>query len=288
MHELCRFLRSKRAGIVCPSEKDLFEAFRLTPFEKVKVVILGQDPYPNRRQAMGLAFSIPPALRPHPLSLRNIYHELQTDLDIAPARRGDLTRWAEAEGVLLLNCTLTVRAGKAKSHRGKGWTRLTNEAIKLLNERREPVVFLLWGAEAKKKARLVKASRHKILCADHPAAPGGDFFGRSHFSKTNAFLKKNRLGEIDWRVISYLHHERHVPATRLKSSQRARRDETCSAPDPRPCASRKEPTVSRISSGGRAASCAFVRCATMSTLGILPRRKPQLLLKEWRRPRRRS
>lgn len=200
MHALCRFLRSKRAGIVCPSEKDLFEAFRLTPFEKVKVVILGQDPYPNRRQAMGLAFSIPPGLRPHPLSLRNIYHELQTDLDIEPARSGDLTRWAEEESVLLLNCTLTVRAGKAKSHRGEGWMSFTNEAIRLLNERRQPVVFLLWGEEAKKKARLVMASRHKILCADHPAAPGGDFFGRSHFSKTNAFLKKKRLGEIDWRV----------------------------------------------------------------------------------------
>jgi len=200
MHELCNDLRPQwKAGVALPSEKLVFEAFRLTPFKRVKVVILGQDPYYRSGKAMGVAFSVPAGHRPHPLSLRNIMHAVQTDTGIAPAMSGDLTRWAEKEDVLLLNRTLTVREGSGGSHRGMGWAQFTREAIKLLNQRDErPVVFLLWGADAKAAAGLVTAPQHRVLCADHPAAPGDGFFESHPFSDTNEFLNNAGLPRIDW------------------------------------------------------------------------------------------
>jgi len=195
MQRLCRFLRAERRDwATYPSEEaDVFRAFSLTPFKSVKVVILGQDPYRDAARAMGLAFSVPDPkeVRPYPSSLRNIYTAIESDLGIKSATDGNLTPWAEVEGVLLLNTVLT--RGKAGSHAGRGWECFTDKAIELLNRKRKGLVFLLWGKEAKTKAKLVETSRgHKILCADHPAAPGGDFLkrprGRGHFSETNRVL----------------------------------------------------------------------------------------------------
>lgn len=155
------------AGGAHPPPRDVFKAFRLTPFKEVTAVILGEDPYPNARHATGLAFSVPRTVRPHPASLRNIFHELQSDLCIAPAMSGDLTRWAVEEGVLPMNCSLTTGARKDREWHAELWRGFTDAAIKLLSDTRSNLVFLLWGSKAKAKVRprkgLIARSRHCVL-----------------------------------------------------------------------------------------------------------------------------
>ena len=182
---------------VFPPGKKIFAAFDHTSFDKVKVVILGQDPYHGDGQAHGLSFSVPDGIKPPP-SLMNIFKELNTDLGVPIPKKGNLEKWA-SQGVLLLNATLTVQANIAGSHQGKGWEKFTDAVIKTVSEKKKGVVFLLWGNFAKKKAELIDASRHFILTAAHPSPlAGGAFFGSKHFSKTNELLKKQGLEPIDW------------------------------------------------------------------------------------------
>jgi len=191
-------LKEKQEGhIIYPPSNCIFNAFNHTPFNKVKVVIIGQDPYHGPNQAHGLSFSVQKGIRIPP-SLLNIYKELQSDIAgfIIP-NHGDLTKWAD-EGVLLLNATLTVRAGQAGSHQKKGWERFTDEAIKKLSELREGIVFLLWGKFAQSKAAFIDSKKHYILMAPHPSPLSHGFKGCRHFSKTNEILRKNGLKEIDW------------------------------------------------------------------------------------------
>lgn len=185
---------------VFPDMYDIFNALKAVPYEKVKAVIIGQDPYHEPGQAHGFCFSVKKGVAIPP-SLRNIYAELESDLGIPPAQHGDLSHWAE-QGVLLLNTVLTVRQGQANSHRGAGWEILTDRVISLLNMRAEPLVFLLWGANAKAKAQLVTNPIHLILTAAHPSplSAYNGFFGCRHFSKANAFLEQNGVPPIDWRV----------------------------------------------------------------------------------------
>ncbi|MCA1661989.1 MAG: uracil-DNA glycosylase [Novosphingobium sp.] len=179
-------------------------AFERCPLDRVKVVILGQDPYHGPGQAHGLCFSVPEGC-PVPPSLRNIYKELESDLGIAPAAHGDLSRWAE-QGVLLLNNALTVEAGRAGSHQQLGWEDFTDAAIRAVAERADPSVFILWGSHARNKAARVPGlgpdSRHLILTSPHPSplSAHGGFFGSRPFSRTNAFLQEKGRGTIDWRV----------------------------------------------------------------------------------------
>lgn len=202
MQDLKRFLvAEKREHTVYPPGTLIFNAFDHTPFDKVKVVILGQDPYHNVGQAHGLSFSVPPGVGIPP-SLRNMYQELSTDIPgFHVPGHGDLTAWAN-QGVLLLNATLTVRAHTAGSHQGKGWEAFTDKAIAELSARRQGVVFLLWGRYAKNKAALIDHRRHHILTAAHPSpfSAHHGFFGCKHFSKTNAFLEQQGLDPIDWQV----------------------------------------------------------------------------------------
>lgn len=194
-----RRARSVRGGAaVYPAHCDVFRAFRLTPFDRVRVVILGQDPYYLSGHATGLAFSVPASLHRHPSSLRNITRAVQADTGIAPPQSGDLTRWAKDDGVLLLNRTLTVRAGAAGSHRGHGWAWFTRKAIQLLNGRAEPIVFLLWGAEAQKVARVI-GDPHQVICAPHPASRRGEFRKYHPFADTNKFFARKGLEPISWR-----------------------------------------------------------------------------------------
>ena len=188
------------ASAVYPPREALFAAFRLTPPEAVRAVILGQDPYHEPGQANGLAFSVNPGVKLPP-SLRNIYQELESDLGISPAKDGDLSAWAR-QGVLLLNTVLTVRAGQANSHKGKGWEQFTDDVIRLLDQREEPVVFLLWGNNAKAKKALIQHPQHLVLTAAHPSPLSAyhGFFGCKHFSKANAFLREHGLPEIDWSI----------------------------------------------------------------------------------------
>jgi len=193
----------KQAGRrIFPKGSEWFRALDLTPLDKVRVVILGQDPYHGEGQAHGLCFSVKPGVRTPP-SLVNIYKELQTDLGIAPARHGFLEHWAE-QGVLLLNSVLTVRMAQAASHQGQGWERFTDAVIRLVNAKTEPVVFMLWGTYAQKKAAFVdsldKGGRHLVLKAPHPSplSAYSGFFGCRHFSKANAFLEANGQKPIDW------------------------------------------------------------------------------------------
>ena len=199
--ELKQFLRQeKQQHIIYPSGKEIFNAFNCTPFEKVKVVILGQDPYHGKGQAHGLSFSVPFGIKPPP-SLKNIFKELKADLDIPIAESGNLTSWAK-QGVLLLNTTLTVRAKQAGSHQNKGWENFTDAVISSLSENKEDLVFLLWGRFAQNKASLIDSKKHYILTAAHPSpfSAYGGFFGCKHFSKTNEILNKNGLETIDWRL----------------------------------------------------------------------------------------
>ena len=191
------FLRAKAASEVYPPNTLIFNAFNLTPFNAVKVVILGQDPYHGAGQAMGLSFSVPRGVKIPP-SLQNIYKEIYDDLGIAEPNSGDLSYWAK-QGVLLLNATLSVSAGQANSHSNFGWQEFTDAAISKLSERARNVVFMLWGNPAKAKASLIDASRHLVLTAAHPSPLArGAFFGCRHFSKANLYLAQHGKAPIDW------------------------------------------------------------------------------------------
>lgn len=200
MQALRTFLVAEKAKgkRIFPKGSEWFRALDLTPLDKVRVVILGQDPYHGEGQAHGLCFSVKPGVRPPP-SLGNIYKELKSDLGLDPPRHGFLEHWAQ-QGVLLLNSVLTVEMAQAASHQGKGWERFTDAIIRLVNDRPDPVVFLLWGSYAQKKAAFVDASRHLVLKAAHPSplSAHNGFLGCRHFSKTNAFLESRELPPIDW------------------------------------------------------------------------------------------
>ena len=193
------FLKDEYATkTIFPQEENIFNALNYVPFDKVKVVIIGQDPYHEPGQAQGLSFSVPQNF-PYPPSLVNIFKEIEDDLQIKCLPSGDLTRWAK-QGVLLLNSVLTVRQGQANSHKDKGWERLTGKIIQLLGKKKEPVVFMLWGSHAQKFEPLIE-KQHLVLKAAHPSPLSAyrGFFGCKHFSKCNKFLKEKGLGEIDWR-----------------------------------------------------------------------------------------
>ena len=201
MTELRSFLVAEVSGgrRFYPPADRVFNAMELTPFEEVRVVILGQDPYHGAGQAMGLCFSVPQGV-PLPPSLRNIYEELSTDLGVPRPTTGDLTPWAE-RGVLLLNAVLTVSPGKPASHAGKGWEQFTDRAITELSTRRHGIVFLLWGRYAQDKGSKVDTSRHHVLTARHPSPYSvSGFFGCRHFSRANALLESNGATGIDWRL----------------------------------------------------------------------------------------
>ena len=183
-------------GLCFPPAKLVFNAFNLCPFNKVKVVILGQDPYHELGQAMGLSFSVPDGVMLPP-SLQNIYKEIHSDLGKPIPTSGDLTRWAK-QGVLLLNATLTVRAHEANSHQALGWQNFTDAAIKALNKNHEHIVFMLWGNNAKKKKNLIDINRHCIIESYHPAARQKYKFKKHQFTCCNAYLKQQGLDEIDW------------------------------------------------------------------------------------------
>ncbi len=185
---------------IFPPAKDMFRAFELTPFEQVRVVILGQDPYHNDGQAHGLCFSVTPGTEIPP-SLKNIYQELKTDLGCRIPDNGYLVHWAE-QGVLLLNAVLTVRAHQAFSHRGIGWEQFTDAAIRALNQADRPIVFMLWGRPAQEKAAMLDNPKHLILKAPHPSplSASRGFFGCRHFSRCNEFLIQNGMKPIDWQI----------------------------------------------------------------------------------------
>lgn len=192
------FLKSERQNFnIFPKVKDVFKAFELTPLDKLKVVLIGQDPYHKINQAHGLSFSVNSGIKTPP-SLVNIYKELKTDLNIPIAEHGNLTHWAK-QGVLLLNATLTVREGQPGSHQKKGWEIFTNEIIKYISENTESTVFLLWGNFAKTKKEIINSSKHLVLEAAHPSPLArGAFFGSKHFSKSNEFLISKGKVPIDW------------------------------------------------------------------------------------------
>ena len=191
-------IEEKKQHIVFPPSSLIFNAFNLTPFDSVKVVILGQDPYHNIGQAHGLAFSVPDGIQKPP-SLQNIFKELNQDLGISIPSNGNLEKWAN-EGVLLLNASLTVRAHTAASHAKIGWQRFTDAAIKALSDNRENLVFILWGNYAIAKENLIDHNKHLILKTVHPSplSASRGFFGCRHFSKTNEYLIKNNIKPIDW------------------------------------------------------------------------------------------
>lgn len=184
--------------IIYPDKNDIFNAFRYTPFSSLKVVLIGQDPYHGPGQAHGLSFSVKPGI-PAPPSLVNIYKELHDDMGVQIPMHGYLKHWAE-QGVLLLNTVLTVRAGEAHSHRGKGWETFTDQVIRSINDRQDPVVFWLWGKPAQDKAKLITNTKHLILMAPHPSPLSvyRGFYGSKPFSKTNDFLLANGKAPIDW------------------------------------------------------------------------------------------
>ena len=187
-------------GPVYPDMYNIFNSLKITPYDKVKAVIIGQDPYHEPGQAHGLCFSVQKGVK-QPPSLVNIFKELRSDLGISTPSHGNLENWAK-EGVLLLNTVLTVRAHEANSHKGKGWEIFTDRIIELLNERQEPVVFILWGANAKAKAALITGHQHCIITGAHPSplSAHNGFWGGKYFSETNAFLEKNGIPPIDWRI----------------------------------------------------------------------------------------
>ena len=201
-YEIKSFLiQEKRQYIVYPPSQLIFNAFNLTPFDKVKVVILGQDPYHNVGQAHGLAFSVPNGIMPPP-SLKNIFRELQSDIGMPIPTNGNLESWAR-EGVLLLNSCLTVRANNPASHQGIGWQRFTDAAINALSEKKEHIVFLLWGNYAIAKEKLIDTRKHLVLKTVHPSPLSANrgFFGCRHFSQTNTYLSSNGISPIKWDVI---------------------------------------------------------------------------------------
>jgi uracil-DNA glycosylase len=200
--QIVSFLKTeKMAGkTIYPPGQLIFNAFNSTPFEKVKVVILGQDPYHGPGQAHGLSFSVPDGV-PQPPSLINIFKELYSDIGLAVPRNGNLTHWAN-QGVLLLNASLTVRANEPMSHAKIGWAEFTDSVITRISAQKSHVVFLLWGKFAQEKQALVDETKHHVLKAAHPSPFSADkgFFGCRHFSKTNNYLAKNGIDPIDWKV----------------------------------------------------------------------------------------
>jgi uracil-DNA glycosylase len=203
MKSLKAFLQDEKQNgkLVYPKGADIFNALNTTPFDEVKVVILGQDPYHGTGQAHGLSFSVQKGIATPP-SLKNIYKELETDIEgFKTPNHGNLTHWA-SQGVLLLNATLTVRAAEAGSHQNRGWEIFTDEIIKALSEKRKHIVFLLWGKYAQQKATLIDEKKHYVLTAAHPSpfSAYNGFFGSKHFSKANQLLIQNNLTPIDWKI----------------------------------------------------------------------------------------
>lgn len=202
MRDLKNFLlKEKQAGkVIYPKGEEYFAALNTTPFDKVKVVIIGQDPYHGPEQAHGLSFSVKPGVRPPP-SLQNIYKELKSDLNIAPPNHGYLLDWAK-QGVLLLNAVLTVESSRAASHQGKGWEVFTDQIVHAINDQREGVVFVLWGSYAQKKGAFIDRTRHFVIEGPHPSPLSAHrgFLGSRPFSKINDYLVKNNLQPIDWRL----------------------------------------------------------------------------------------
>ena len=199
--ELVRFLHEEKAGgqVIFPPGNRIFRAFELTPLDRVKVVILGQDPYHGYGQAMGLCFSVPDGV-PAPPSHKNIFKEIEDDLGVRMSGRPNLEGWAR-QGVLLLNAVLTVRASQPASHSGIGWQQFTDSVIRCINDRCEGVVFLLWGNYARAKRELIDTSRHYVLEAAHPSPLArGAFFGCRHFSRTNDILVRQGKTPIDWQL----------------------------------------------------------------------------------------
>ncbi|WP_347423444.1 uracil-DNA glycosylase [Candidatus Thioglobus sp.] len=198
--QLLEFLEYESAHnkTIYPLKDQIFNAFDLSSFENTKVIILGQDPYHNEGQAHGLSFSVPEGVSIPP-SLRNIYQELLSDLDITPSQSGNLTHWA-SQGVLLLNSVLTVEKNSPGSHAKSGWVDFTDTVIDILNEKKQNLVFLLWGAHAQKKAELIDQNKHLVLTAAHPSpfSAHKGFFGCKHFSQTNDYLKMHNQQPIDW------------------------------------------------------------------------------------------
>lgn len=196
---LTEFVRGEYRATTCyPPGKSIFNAFNLCPFDQVKVVLIGQDPYHEPGQAVGLCFSVNDGI-PYPPSLQNIFKEIQADLGEAVLSTGNLTHWAK-QGVLLLNATLTVRAHRAGSHQGKGWEEFTDAAIRALAEQREHLVFILWGAYAQKKGAFIDRNRHLVLTSAHPSplSASHGFFGNKHFSRTNDYLTAHGETPIAW------------------------------------------------------------------------------------------
>jgi uracil-DNA glycosylase len=193
-------LEEKKKFTIYPPGKNIFHAFDLTPLNRVQVVIIGQDPYHGPGQAHGLCFSVPEGVPPPP-SLVNIFKELKTDFGLATPRSGNLEKWAR-QGVLLINATLTVRDGQPASHQGKGWEKFTDAAIRVVSERCDHVVFILWGNFAQAKAHLIDANKHFILKGVHPSplSASRGFFGCRHFSQTNRLLASVGYREIDWSI----------------------------------------------------------------------------------------
>lgn len=201
---LREFLKSEYfSRKIYPPMNDIFNAFKLTSFSDTKVVILGQDPYHGEGQAHGLCFSVKEGT-PHPPSLKNIFKELENEYGFAPPVSGELTDWAK-QGVLLLNTTLTVREGQPQSHKGKGWEILTDRVISKLNEKAQPIVFILWGGNARAKKSLITNPKHLILECAHPSplSAYSGFFGCNHFIKTNDYLEKNGHKPVDWSKTIY-------------------------------------------------------------------------------------
>lgn len=197
--KLSSFVDKERSEyFIFPAKEQVFNAFKRCPFSNIKVVILGQDPYHGQNQANGLAFSVPTGAR-FPPSLRNVFKELRNDLGVEIPFSGDLGSWSD-QGVLLLNATLTVRLGNAGSHQGKGWENFTDAVIQEINDKKEKVVFVLWGAYAQHKGRLIDTTKHLVLQSSHPSpfSARRGFFGSKPFSRTNKYLEQNGKGEILW------------------------------------------------------------------------------------------
>jgi uracil-DNA glycosylase len=199
--ELEEFLAEERANeTIFPPEEDVFSAFSFTPYEQVRVLVLGQDPYHGPKQAHGLSFSVLPGIKAPP-SLRNMFKELHSDLGCDIPNNGYLVPWAE-QGVMMLNAVLTVRQAKPNSHKSKGWEKFTDAVIRAVNAKEEPVMFVLWGGYARKKSKLIDESKHAILTSAHPSplSAKNGFFGSKPYSQINEFLQENYGNEIDWQI----------------------------------------------------------------------------------------
>lgn len=200
--ELYTFVKEEYSkAVVYPPADDIFNAFHFTPLSKVKVLILGQDPYHEENQAHGLSFSVPTSQKDIPPSLQNIYKELNEDLGCYIPNNGYLVKWAE-QGILLLNTVLTVRAHAANSHKGRGWEQFTDAVIQAVNAQDRPIVYLLWGKPAQTKMSMLNNPKHLVLTAPHPSPLSAyrGFFGCKHFSQANQFLESNGIAPIDWQI----------------------------------------------------------------------------------------